>query len=222
VPDEASSGGEQVRAAEVIATLCLATDLGMGLPFEHGLHSTLVAMRLAERLGVEPETASQTYYACLLFYVGCTADAEITAEIFADDTALLTHFTPVMFGSRAETLAGIMRALAPPDSAPPPVRAVQIVRHLPRAVRGHQRHLVALCEVAQMLTDRLGLPGSLEALWIHLTERWDGRGEPGRLERDEIPQPLRIVHVARDATFQHMLGGAGLAGSEREAHSIPR
>jgi hypothetical protein len=37
VQDEASTGGEQVHAAEVIAALCLATDLGMGLPFEYGL-----------------------------------------------------------------------------------------------------------------------------------------------------------------------------------------
>jgi hypothetical protein len=64
----------------MIAALSLATDLGTGLPFEHGLHSTLVAMRLGERLGIDAETASQTYYACLLFYVGCTADAEIVAE----------------------------------------------------------------------------------------------------------------------------------------------
>ena len=35
------------------AALCLATDLGMAFPFEHGLHSTLIAMRLADRLGVE-------------------------------------------------------------------------------------------------------------------------------------------------------------------------
>ena len=59
---------ERVRAAEVIGALCLATDLGMGFPFEHGLHSTLTAMRLGERLGVDRETASQTYYACLLTY----------------------------------------------------------------------------------------------------------------------------------------------------------
>jgi hypothetical protein len=38
----------------------------MGFPFEHGLHSTLIATRLADRLGVDPATASQTYYACLL------------------------------------------------------------------------------------------------------------------------------------------------------------
>jgi response regulator RpfG family c-di-GMP phosphodiesterase len=99
VPGESSPSGDQVRTAEVIAALCLATDLGMGLPFEHGLHGTLVAMRLGERLGVDNETASQIYYACLLFYIGCTA-AEISAELF-EDGALLTHFTPVMFGTRA-------------------------------------------------------------------------------------------------------------------------
>ena len=76
------------RAAEVIAALSLATDLGIGVPLEHGLQSTLIAMRLGERLGVDPDTASQTYYACLLFYVGCTADAEVAAETFGDDDAL--------------------------------------------------------------------------------------------------------------------------------------
>jgi len=44
----------------VIAALSLATDLGIGVPLEHGLHSTLFAMRLGERLGVDSETASQT------------------------------------------------------------------------------------------------------------------------------------------------------------------
>jgi HD-GYP domain-containing protein (c-di-GMP phosphodiesterase class II) len=203
-------GGDEVRAAEVIAALCLATDLGMGLPFEHGLHSTLVAMRLGERLDLDAETASQTYYACLLFYAGCTADAEINAELFRDETALLTYFTPMMFGSRREVIAGIMRALAPPGSAAP-IRAAEIARRLPKAVRGHRRHLAAICEVARMLTQRLGLPVSLQLLWADLTERWDGKGEPGRLKGDEIPLPLRIVHVARDAAFQHMLGGDALA-----------
>ena len=211
MPNEAASDAEHVRAAEVIAALCLATDLGMELPFEHGLHSTLFAMRLCERLGVDSETASQTYYACLLLYAGCTADAEIAAELF-DEGALTTHFTPVMFGSRTEMMAGIMRALATPGSAPP-VRAVQIARRLPRAVKGHQRHITALCEVAQMLTDRLGLPASVRALFVHLTERWDGKGEPGRIKGDEIPLPVRIAHVARDAAFQQVLGGKEFAAS---------
>ena len=31
-----------------------------------------------------------------------------------------------------------------------------------------------------MLTDRLGLPPSLRDLFAALTERWDGKGDPGR------------------------------------------
>jgi len=194
----------------VIAALCLATDLGTGLPFEHGLHSTLVAMRLGERLGVDSETASQTYYGCLLFYAGCTADAELSAELFPDPAALPTHFTPVMFGSRPEMMAGIVRALAASGSAAP-ARALQVARRFPRAVGGHRRHLAALCEVARMLTDRLGLPASVQGLFVDFTERWDGKGEPGRVAGEEIPLVARIVHVARDAAFQHLLGGEQFA-----------
>jgi len=53
----------------------------MGFPFEHGLHSTLIAMRLADRLGVDRETRWQTYYACLLSHSGCTTDAHVIPEV---------------------------------------------------------------------------------------------------------------------------------------------
>jgi HD-GYP domain-containing protein (c-di-GMP phosphodiesterase class II) len=194
----------------VIAALSLATDLGIGVPLEHGLHSTLVAMRLAARLGVDSETASQTYYACLLFYVGCTADAEAAAETFGDDDALTTYATPARFGSQPERVAGITRALATSGS-PAPVRAMQVAWGAPRAARLLKRHVAAVCEVARMLTDRLGLPPSMQGLFAHLAERWDGKGLPGGARRDEIPLPVRIVHVARDAAFQRMLGGEEFA-----------
>jgi HD-GYP domain-containing protein (c-di-GMP phosphodiesterase class II) len=210
VADTRSRGGERVRAAEVMAALSLATDLGIGVPFEHGLQSTLLAMRLGERLGVDADTASQTYYACLLFYVGCTADAEVAAATFADDDALTTHAMPARFGARPEMLAGLMRALASSGS-PAPVRATQVVLGLPRAARMFKGHVTAFCEVAQMLTDRLGLPASMQGLFAYLVERWDGKGLPGRARHEEIPLPVRIAAVARDATFQHLLGGTELA-----------
>ena len=208
-------------AAELIAALSLATDLGMGLPLEHGLHSTLFAMRLCTRLGVDAETASQVYYGCLLFYVGCTADAEVQADLF-DEGALLEHFTPVMFGSRVQTIAGILRALSATPGAPP-ARVVHAVARLPRAVGGHGSHMAALCEVAQMLTEQLGLPGSMHDLFAHLTERWDGKGEPGRLKGGEVPFSLRIIHVARDAAFQRLIGGIDYAARvvlERAGHAF--
>jgi HD-GYP domain-containing protein (c-di-GMP phosphodiesterase class II) len=196
---------ERVRAAEVIGTLCLATDLGMGFPFEHGLHSTLVASRLADRLGVDPATASETYYACLLSHSGCTTDAHVTAETFGD--SLVTHLNPVVYGSQREVLAGLVRALPEPGTAGP-VRAIQIARRLPRMARRARPHFTAMCEVAGMLADGVGLPPSVQGLLAHLTERWDGKGPLGRAKGEEIPLPMRIVHVAVDATFQRLLGGA--------------
>ena len=82
------SDPDRVRTAEVVATLCLATDLGMGLPFEQGLRTTVVAMRVAERLGVDDATARQTYFGCLLFYAGCTADADVQAVLFPEGGAV--------------------------------------------------------------------------------------------------------------------------------------
>ena len=84
---------DRVRAAEVAAALCLATDLGMGLPFEQGPR-TAVAMRVAERLGVDETTARQTSFGCLLFYAGCKADAEVQAALFPDG-ALLERWSAV-------------------------------------------------------------------------------------------------------------------------------
>ena len=127
-----TQGREGLRTAELIAALCLGTDLGMGFPFEHGLHTTLIAMRLADRLDVDEDNASQTYYACLLSHAGCTTDAHVAAEVFGG--SLTTNFNPVMYGSGREVLKGLLRALPDPESAAL-VRALQTARRLPRMAR---------------------------------------------------------------------------------------
>ena len=38
---------DSIRTLEVVGSLCLATDLAMGFPFEHGFQSAVVGMRLA-------------------------------------------------------------------------------------------------------------------------------------------------------------------------------
>jgi HD-GYP domain-containing protein (c-di-GMP phosphodiesterase class II) len=210
VTNEASAGPERVRTAEVVAALCLATDLAMGFPFEHGLHATRIAVRLGERLAIDPKTASETYYACLLSYCGCTADAEIAAETYGGD--LMANLGPALFGSQREMLAGVVRSLPDPDSAAP-VRAIQITRRLPGAAKGNKPHLVALCEVGEMLAERLGLPSSTHGLFATITERWDGKGPLRRAEREEIPLAMRIANVAQDAALQQLVGGVERAAA---------
>ena len=58
-----------------------------------------------------------------------------------------------------------------------------------------------------MLADGFGLSGSVQGLFAHRFERWDGHGPLGRAKGDEIALPMRIVHIAVDAAFQHLLGG---------------
>lgn len=211
---DASRVGGEVRAAELIAALSLATDIGIGVPLEHGLQSTLFATRLCEHMSADRETRQHAYYVCLLFYVGCTAGAELAADAFGTDDALMTYATPVRFGARSEALRGMMRAVAPPEGSVL-TRAAQLAHGLPRLARGFKSHVESACEVARLLSDRLGLTASVGALFAYADERWDGKGTPGRASGDAIPLAMRIVQVARDAAFQRML-----AGPEHAAHVI--
>lgn len=197
-----------MRTAEVVGSLCLATDLGMGLPFGHGLGSTVVAMRLADSLGVDQATAMQTYYGCLLFYAGCTTDADTQAALFPD--GLTEHWTAVMFASQRQSMAGVFRALGSGQGGPVG-RAVRAAAKFPRAGRGYEHHTEALCEVAEMLAAGVGLPPSVSGLFRLLTERWDGGGPLRRAAGPELPLAIRIVHVARDANFQRFLHGPARA-----------
>jgi DNA-binding CsgD family transcriptional regulator len=194
------SSVQRIRTAEVVAALSLATDLGTGFPLEHSLYSTVVAMRLADRLGADRTTLTQTYYGSMLVHIGCTVDAELAADLF-EEGATLAHFVPAIFGTSRQTVAGVVRALAG-SAGPAPVRALRAVGRLPRAVRGLHDHRIAICEVARMLADHLSLPETVGGMLGHLTERWDGKGQPAGLHGDELPLALRIVHVVADAAIQ--------------------
>ncbi len=202
--EPAVPGTEQVRTAEVIAAACLATDLGMAFPFEHGLQATLVTCRLAELLSVGSETMAEAFYVSLLMYSGCTTDSDLHLAIFGG--SLSEHMTPRQFGSSFESLGGVMRALPDPDSGALS-SGLEIAARFPKAARFRRDHFTALCEVAEMLSERLGLPPSVNGIFADLTERWDGKGVLRRKAGDEIPMALRIVSVARDAAYQAMLGG---------------
>lgn len=195
---------ERVRAAEIVSSLCLATDLGMGFPFEHGLHATLMATCLADLLGVERETKRHSYYLSLMVYVGCTTDAYQGTQIFAGQQT--ENFIPFLFGSNIEQARGALRAMPPPD-ARGPARLYETAKRVPRALAENQGHQRSLCEVAAMISDRLGMPVEYTQMFHFFTDRWDGKGLLRRAAREEIPMPLRIGMVARDIAFQRLIGG---------------
>ena len=78
----------QVRLAELVAALSLGIDVGFGQPMEHVLRQCLIALRLAEGIGLDEEQRATVYYTALLINVGCHSDAHEQAKWFGDDIAL--------------------------------------------------------------------------------------------------------------------------------------
>src|SRR3954447_15558366 len=85
----------RVRLAELIAMISLGTDLGLGQPMEHVLRQTLVALRLAERLRLDPPTTRVVYFVSLVSWVGCHVDAYEQAKWFGDELALKADMHPL-------------------------------------------------------------------------------------------------------------------------------
>src|SRR6266568_1324224 len=82
------TAGSRVRLAELVAALSLGVDLGFGQPMEQVLRQCLIALRLAERVGLDEQARAVVYYTALLVNVGCHSDAHEQAKWFGDDIAL--------------------------------------------------------------------------------------------------------------------------------------
>src|SRR3989440_10403012 len=102
-------GGPRLRLAEVVAALSLGIDLGFGQPMEHVLRQCLIALRLAERIGLDEETRAVIYYTALLIDVGCHTDAHEQAKWFGDDIDLKSTKYEYEFRSLRGAVAAMPR-----------------------------------------------------------------------------------------------------------------
>jgi hypothetical protein len=103
--------GARVTLAELLAVLSLATDLGMGQPMEHVLRQCLIAIRLAERMGLDEAEREVVYYSALVAWVGCHVDAYEQAKWFGDDTVLKSDFRRTDFATAASGPLFMLRHL---------------------------------------------------------------------------------------------------------------
>src|SRR5262245_6862220 len=83
-----NAGPPRPRLAELVAALSLGIDLGFGQPMEHVLRQCIIALRLAERRGLDEDERLVVYYTSLLVSVGCHSDAHEQAKWFGDDIEL--------------------------------------------------------------------------------------------------------------------------------------
>src|SRR5215470_1813963 len=82
-----------LRMAELLASLSLAIDLGVGQPMEWVLRSCLLAARMGDALGLSERDCQDAYYLALLRHVGCTSTSTKDAELFGDELGLAEAMT---------------------------------------------------------------------------------------------------------------------------------
>src|SRR5215207_9092501 len=193
----------ELRLAELVTALSLATDLGMGQPMEHAQRTCLVSLRLGEAMGLSRDQLGDVYYVALLRFLGCTADAQETAAaVGGDEIAFRANLAPVLGGSRLASFGRIVAGLGRGQGALGRARAVSgFVVNAPRIGGG----VVAHCELAENLARRLGLGSSVRRGLAHALERWDGRGLPAGVAGAAIELSSRIVYLARDVEVLHRL-----------------
>jgi len=175
---------------------------------EHMLRSSLIATRVAERMGLDAQQRATVYYANLVGWIGCHADSHELSALFGDDIAW-----------RADTYAVDMTGL-------PFLRLM--VSHVGRGLPGWERGLRSAafvltarnqvakmidshCSSAGVLCDRMGLDRHVGEALPYIFERWDGRGMPNGARGEDIPLEIHIVRLA-DVVEVHLRAG-GLAAA---------
>ncbi|MCX5043481.1 LuxR C-terminal-related transcriptional regulator [Aldersonia sp. NBC_00410] len=197
-----------VRLSELVASLALATDLGLGLPEEHVLRQTIIADRVAAAAGMTDHMRAATFYVSLLAWVGCIADSHELAHWFGDDTQLRADSyrldrigTPMLRFLLENVAAG----------EPPLRRLTMIGRFLATGVREAQALFLGHCQTAGIIAERLGVGAEVRAALPQAFERWDGRGVPGALQGGQIDLAMRVVQLANEAEPAHRVGGVTAA-----------
>ncbi len=202
-------GAGPLRRAETAGVLALATDLAMGQPLEHGLRVAVLAVRVAEAMGLSEDDRAAVFYTGLLHFAGCTAESEIDARLFGDEMTARPQMMPAFTGTRRELITKTMR-VAHQDRTPL-ARAVTMARSAAGGISEFRHWARTHCDMARLLGARMGLNDPVRQALGHLYERWDGKGMPGELRGEQIPLPVRVMHVAQDADMACQHGGPALA-----------
>ncbi len=185
--------------------MSLGADLGLGQPMEHVLRECLIAMRLAERLGLDAKGRAAVCYTALLTWVGCHVDAYEQAKWFGDDLALKSDFPMV---DRAGT-GFVLRHLG---AGRPLIDRARLGLAL---IGGGRREVDAILDnhrrAAEDLANQLGLEAEIRDSLGQAFERWDGRGTPGLARGCTISLASRLVSLADVVEVFHRLGGVEAA-----------
>lgn len=205
---EQPSEHRYLRMAELMASLSLAMDLGMGQPLEWVMRTCLLGVHLSQRLGLSNEECRQVYYLSLLQHIGCTSAATWQAELFGNE---LDMGKALVLDTKnpAEAFPAIVQMAG--QGQPLLARARYLGKALAAGPGAKDELSRMQCEVAGSLASWLGFGSEVLDTLGQMFERWDGQGQPRQLKGEALPLPVRVIHLAHDAATLQLQADAETA-----------
>jgi response regulator RpfG family c-di-GMP phosphodiesterase len=167
-----------VRVAELICTLSLAEDVGIGLHPEHCLRTSYVATRTAQQLGLGLDEQQDVYHTALLKDAGCTSwNSQLALMLGGDDMAARKEalfFSDL--ASERDAIGWTFKYVG--AGSPLPRRAARVADFFAHGRNFMREGFMNAGEVAARMAARLGTSANTQAALRSLFERWDGKGMP--------------------------------------------
>lgn len=194
-----------LRLAELIAALSLATDLANAFPMEKALRNCLLAVSVAREMGVDGPQLSDVYYVGLLRSIGCTSFAHEESALAGDDINFRNTFAAVDFSRPPEIIGRVATRLGKGTG---PARRMKTVSSVMRQMKGFGPSMAsANCEAGAVLAQHLGMSPDVSEGLNQIYERWDGKGIPKGLSGDEVTITALLANFAHVVTVRHERGG---------------
>jgi HD-GYP domain-containing protein (c-di-GMP phosphodiesterase class II) len=200
---------DALTMGELVAVLALGQDNSFGQPLESQMRSTVLAIWLAEAAGLPALVRDTAYWTAQLRYLGCTAHAHEVAMMFGDDIATRARTVIYDASNPGEVLRDALAHGLPGRRGVARIAAVASI--LAGGRRFAEMNFRSGCEAADVLAVRLGMAQPVRDALACTFERWNGKGQPNRVKGEQIPLPMRIVHLAQDAEALARLRSPGEA-----------
>ena len=219
MPTPVEGSGQGARRAEVLAALSISIDLGLGLPMEHVLRSSLLASMLADELDLDDEQRATVYYTNLVLWIGCHADSHEFSRWFGDDLAMRRDSYQLDW-SGLPYLAYLVRRTGSARPLPMRTRLLLTLLLTPRTRMAALIH--SHCQSAGLMAEHIGLDRSVgEAVGLRLRalgrERAAGGTPRSRAAAGDARRPARrgVRGAPADARDERRAGDG--AGAQRSA-----
>ncbi|MGC4045913.1 MAG: HD domain-containing phosphohydrolase [Armatimonas sp.] len=189
-------GTDTLALGPLLAALSRALDLTEGQDMGHSVTACLIALKIADVIGLSADERSNLHLAVLLKDAGCSSNASRMFEIFGGDDVMAKRESK--FCNWCSFLEGARYALT--HTAPHQLfteRLLQMGKVMRVPGRVMDRLTEIRCERGADIVRTLGLNEQVATAVYSLDEHWNGRGAPHGLRRTEIPLLSRIACLAQ-------------------------